>query len=49
MMGMRHWKIVYVNPALEGMPKLDSASVTLIRSFELSNSEPEKKSSSRMC
>ena len=36
-------EIVYVNPALEGMPKLDSASVTLIRSFELSNSEPEKK------
>ena len=36
-------EIVYVNPALEGMPKLDSASFALIRSFELPNSEPEKK------
>ena len=42
-------EIVYVNPALEGMPKLDSASFALIRSFELRTANQRKKSSSRMC
>ena len=36
-------EVVYVNPALEGTPKLDSTSFTLIRSFELLNGEPERK------
>jgi hypothetical protein len=36
-------EIIYVNPALDGTPKLDSASFTLIRSFELPLSEPQKK------
>jgi hypothetical protein len=35
-------EIVYVNPALEGMPKLDSASFTVIRSFDLPNSAEKK-------
>jgi len=36
-------EVVYANPALDGMPKLDSASFMLIKSFELQYSEPEKK------
>jgi hypothetical protein len=36
-------EIVYVNPELSGMPELDSASFTLIKSFELPNGELEKK------